>query len=100
MAINLPYAHVWNTVVMSGIVPLVATWNCLTSYKNEYAVLFVLHLLFLLNPFLNIKLWPVFSVGMALVDVLENWLNCFHLLFLVGGLLVILIDCMIFVTIP
>ena len=21
-------AHVWNTVVMSGLVPLVATWNC------------------------------------------------------------------------
>ena len=26
--INLPYAHVWNTVVTSGLVPLVATWNC------------------------------------------------------------------------
>ena len=25
--INLPYAHVWNTVT-SGLVPLVATWNC------------------------------------------------------------------------
>ena len=26
--INLPYAHVWNTVFMSGLVPLVATWIC------------------------------------------------------------------------
>ena len=26
--VNLPYAHVWNTVVTSGLVPLVATWNC------------------------------------------------------------------------
>ena len=26
--INLPYAHVWNTAVMSGLVPLVDTWNC------------------------------------------------------------------------
>ena len=26
--LNLPYAHVWNTVVTSGLVPLVATWNC------------------------------------------------------------------------
>ena len=26
--INLPYAHVWNTVVTSGLVPLLATWNC------------------------------------------------------------------------
>ena len=28
ISINLPYVHVWNTVVMSGLVPLVATWNC------------------------------------------------------------------------
>ena len=26
--INLPYSHVWNTVIMSGLVLLVATWNC------------------------------------------------------------------------
>ena len=26
--INLPCANVWNTVVTSGLVPLVATWNC------------------------------------------------------------------------
>ena len=25
---NLPYAHVWNTVVTSGVVPLVCSWNC------------------------------------------------------------------------
>ena len=31
-----------------------------------------------------------------LVDVVQNWLNWFHFLFLEGGLLVILIDCMIF----
>ena len=23
-----PYVHIWNTVVTSGLVPLVATWNC------------------------------------------------------------------------
>ena len=28
ITINLPYAHVWNTVVTSGLVPLVAAWNC------------------------------------------------------------------------
>ena len=28
ISINLPYAHAWNTVVMSGLVPLVTTWNC------------------------------------------------------------------------
>ena len=26
--INLPYNNVWNTVVMSGLVLLVASWNC------------------------------------------------------------------------
>ena len=26
ISINLPYAHVWNTVVTSGLVPPVATW--------------------------------------------------------------------------
>ena len=28
ISINLPDAHVWNTVVTSGLVPLVATWIC------------------------------------------------------------------------
>ena len=32
----------------------------------------------------------------SLVDVLQNWLSWYHFLFLEGGLLVILIDCMIF----
>ena len=28
ISINLPYGRAWNTIVMSGLVPLVATWNC------------------------------------------------------------------------
>ena len=28
ISINLPYAHVWKTVVISGLALLVATWNC------------------------------------------------------------------------
>ena len=56
--------------------------------------LLVLHLLLLLNPWLIIEMRPpyVFSIGITLVDVLENWLNWFHFLFLEAGLLVILID--------
>ena len=38
----------------------------------------------------------VFSTGVTLVGVLQNWLKWSHFLFLEGGLLVILIDCMIF----
>ena len=51
--------HLWNTVVTSGQVPLVATWNFYTSYKSEYAGLLVLHLLFLLDPWLIVEKWPV-----------------------------------------
>ena len=45
-------------------------------------------------------MWPakVFSRGITLVDVLQNWLNWSHFLFLEVGLLVILIDCMIFLS--
>ena len=100
ISINPSDAHVWNTVVTYGLVPLVATWNCWTSYKNEYAGLLVLHLLLFLNPWLIVEMWPaqVFSIGITLVDVLQNWLNWFHFLFLVGGVLVILIDCLIFLS--
>ena len=35
------------------------------------------------------------SIGITLVNVLQNWLNWFHFLFPKGGLLVV-IDCMIF----
>ena len=42
MSVNLPYDHVWNTVVMSGLVLLVVTWNCWISDKSGYAGLLVL----------------------------------------------------------
>ena len=50
--VALPYGHVWNTAVMSGLVLLVATWNCWINYRNGYVGLLVLHLLPLLNPWL------------------------------------------------
>ena len=59
ISINLPYGHVWNTVVMSGLVLLVPTWNCWISYRNRYARLLVLHLLPLFNPWLIIEMEPV-----------------------------------------
>ena len=73
---------------------LVATWNCQASCKNEYAGLLVLHWLLLLNP----GPAQVFSIGITLVGVLQNWLTWFYFLFLKGGLLIILIDCMIFLS--
>ena len=46
------------------------------------------------------KMWPaeVFSEGITSLDVLQNWLSWLHFLFLEGGLLVILRDCMIFLS--
>ena len=34
ISINLPYSYVWNTVVIFGLVLLIATWNCWISYKK------------------------------------------------------------------
>ena len=28
ISVNLPYSHVWNTVAVSGLLLLVAAWNC------------------------------------------------------------------------
>ena len=97
-SINLPQDHVWNTFVMSELVPLVAFQNCQTSCKSEYAGLLVLHLMLLLNPWLIVEMWQaeIFSIGITLVDVLQNWFNWFHFLFFEESLLVILIDCIIF----
>ena len=41
ISIILTYSHVWNTVVMSGLVLLIATGNCWISYRNENAGLFI-----------------------------------------------------------
>ena len=54
--LKLPYAHVYNLVAMSGLVPLFATWNCWTRYKIRYTGLSVLHLLPLLNSWFIIKM--------------------------------------------
>ena len=84
----------------SGLMPIVATWNCQISSKNGYVGLLVLHLLPLLNPWLLVKMYPaqVFSIGIALADNHLNWLNWFQFLLLKGGLLVILRDYMIFLS--
>ena len=58
VSINLPYGHVWNIVVISGLVLLVATWNCWISYRNKYAGLLVLCLLPLLCHWLIVEMLP------------------------------------------
>ena len=46
------------SVAMSGLVLLAATWNCLITYKNGYVGLLVFHLLPLLMSWLIIKMQP------------------------------------------
>ena len=69
------------------------------SYKKGCARLLVFHLLLLLNPWPMVEIRPaeVFFIGITLVDVLQNWLK-FHFLFFEVGLLVILVNCMIFLS--
>ena len=72
----------------------------LDKLQSEYVGLLVLQLLLLWNPWLIVKMWPSqdFPVGITLVDFLQNWLNWFLFLFLKEGLIVILLDCMIFLS--
>ena len=48
--------YLYKSVIMSGLVRLVATWDCWISYKNGYTGLLVLHLLPLLNPWLIVEM--------------------------------------------
>ena len=100
--------YLYKSTICAGMEYCCQVWadapNCylelLDKLQNEYAGLVVLLLLLLLNPWLIIEMWPaeVFSIGITLVDVVKIWLNWFHFLFLEAGLLVILIDCMIFLS--
>ena len=78
--------------------------NCylelLDKLQKQICRTLVLHLLPLLNPWLIVEMQPaqVFSVSITLVDVHLSSFYRFHFLFLEGGLLVILIDCMVFLS--
>ena len=56
ISINPPYSFACDTVVMSGLVLLVASCYCQISYKNRYAGLLLLHLLPHLNPWLIVEM--------------------------------------------
>ena len=82
ISINLPYDHEWNTIVMSGLLLLVSTWNYWIRYKNGYAGLLILHLLPLLNPWLIVEMMQaeVHDARWQL-DVIVDWVlnhgDCF-----------------------
>ena len=93
ISINLPFVHAWNTVVMSGLVLLVASWNCWINYKNGYLWRTV-------GPSTAASFGPlahrrnVASLSILcryLADVYLNSLNWFYFLTLEGGPLIIMI---------
>ena len=70
ISINLPYDLTQNTVVMSGLVLLVATWICWISYRNGHGRT-VGPTFAALNPWVIVEMQPVqvFALGITLVDV-------------------------------
>lgn len=52
ISITVPSAHAWNTIVMSGLMLLLATWICWVSHKNILVGLLVLYLFLILNTWL------------------------------------------------
>ena len=88
ISINLPFRHTWNTAFMSGLVLLVATWDCWISYKRICRTV-SLSLPSSFEHFAhcsNVASLKVFSIGITLVDVHPNWLNWFHFLIRKGHL--------------
>ena len=51
-----------------------------------------------LEPLVHRQNVASFTIGITFVDVHRNWFNWFHFLVLKEGLLVILIDCRIFLS--
>ena len=72
--------------------------NKIDKIQKRICRTIVLHLLPLLQPWLSAKMLPakVFSIG-SLVDLHLNWLG-WAFFILEGSLLIILIDCMIFLS--
>ena len=76
----------------------VATLDLLEKLQKQICRIFGPSLGASLEPVNPCESCEVFSIGITLVDVLQNWFNWFHFLFLEGGLLVILISCMIYLS--
>ena len=99
ISINLPSGFAWNTAVMSRLL-LLAAWRISRIVSPS--------LIASLQPLgqrrnvasLSLSYWCSSFLWMFIfsIDVHLNWLNPFHFLILAEGLLVILVDCMIFLS--
>ena len=88
ISVNLPYAHAWNTVVTSGLVP-----SCYLVLLDKLQK----RICSTVGPSLAASLEPLahdqnvtslsffYRYHFVLADVLQNWSNMFCFLFLVGG---------------
>ena len=92
ISINLPYGHVWNTVVMSGLVLQQSSKRICRTVGPSFAA--SLETLAHCQNVSSLSLFYTYYFGRCS----WNWLNWFHFLILEGDLLVILIDCMIFLS--
>ena len=83
---------------MSGLMLLVATWNCWISYKNRNCLTVGSSPAASLEPLAHHQnvACLVFSIGTNMVDVHLNWPNWVQFLIFQGGLFVILTVHMIF----
>ena len=96
-----PCGHAWNTVVIWAGAP-----SCYLELLDKLQKMDMQTV----GPSLTVSFEPLahrrnqlhigisFSIGITLVNVHLNWLNWFHFLILEGGLIVILINCMIFLS--
>lgn len=55
ISINPPFSLVWDTVVMSVLMEVIAAWMCWISYRGRYVGMLVLHLLLHLDPWLIVS---------------------------------------------
>ena len=92
ISINLPFGRAWNIGV------IIASSCYLEILDKVYIRAVGTSLAVCLEPLSHLQHVARLSMGITLLDIHLNWLNCFHSLILVVSLLVILIDCRIFLS--
>ena len=99
ISINLPYGDAWNTVLEYWACAPSCYLELLDKLQKGICRTAGSSLAASLEPLAHHRNIAILSLFYSyLVDVHHNWLNWFHFLILEGVLLVILINCMIFLS--